>query len=66
MRHDTFAVDPRNPGWIKGWAVLRTSPWDLVGMYVTETEAREACAVHPGYEVKFGSRKLGSNDFVAD
>lgn len=65
MTDSAFELDPDNPGWIRGWGVVRMSPWALQGMYVTEAEAIAICAQHPGFEVKRGSRKLGSNDFVA-
>lgn len=37
-----YELDEDNPGWVKGWAVVRNTPWDLAGLYPTEAHAREA------------------------
>lgn len=66
MTRSVFGLDPDNPGWIRGWAVLREAPWDLQGMHPTEEAARLACEQLQGYVVKYGARKLGSNDFIAE
>ncbi|MFX1740052.1 hypothetical protein PXJ20_32600 [Paraburkholderia sp. A1RI_3L] len=60
-----YALDPGNNGWIVGWAVIRNSPWDLAGMFPSKEEAEAARSKLGGtYEVRHGSRKLGSNDFI--
>lgn len=65
MTDNALELDPDNPGWIRGWGVVRMSPWAVQGMSPTEAEAFAACAQPPGFEVKYGARKLDSNDFVA-
>lgn len=65
--NNSFPVDPLNPGWIKGWGVVRKSPWDLAGTFLTKAEAEAAQAkLGPSYEVGYGSRQLGSNNFIFD
>ncbi|TDG02017.1 hypothetical protein E1N52_41925 [Paraburkholderia guartelaensis] len=61
----TYALDPANKGWIVGWAVVRNSHWDLAGLFPAEEEVEAARSKLAGtYEVRHGSRKLGSNDFI--
>ncbi|MGF6265215.1 hypothetical protein OKW34_000236 [Paraburkholderia youngii] len=60
-----YPLDPDNDGWIVGWAVVRNSPWDLAGMFPTKEDAESARSKLGGaYEVRHGSRRLGSNDFI--
>lgn len=67
MNNRSFPLDELNPGWIKGWGVVRRSPWDLVGLFPTKVEAEaERAKLGPNYEVGYGSRRLGSNDFMFD
>ena len=57
--------DPINEGWVKGWAVVKGSPWHLVGVYATKEVAEtKAKMVGDGYEVHYGSYRKGSDDFV--
>jgi serine protease Do len=59
-------VDPDNPTWRLGWAVRRPSPWSLHGFYENAAEARaEAQTIAEGYEVAFGSARIGTDSFVA-
>ncbi|SIT49259.1 conserved hypothetical protein [Paraburkholderia piptadeniae] len=61
----SYALDSDNEGWIVGWAVIRNSPWDLAGMFLTRDEAEGVQReLGSAYEVRHGSRKLGSNDFI--
>ncbi len=58
--------DPDNEGWVLGWAVRRLSPWELVGIYKSEDMAvKKAMMMGPGFKAKFGSYRLGSDDFVS-
>ncbi|CAB3627446.1 Uncharacterised protein [Achromobacter sp. 2789STDY5608633] len=62
-----YELDEDNPGWVKGWAVLRNSPWDLAGFFPTEAQARELLPEKgAGYEIRFGSKRLATNDFVSE
>lgn len=59
-------ADPDNQGWVLGWAVVRSKPWHLVGVYATEDDAKSKCSELNGeYEVCYGSYRLGSDDFVS-
>jgi len=47
------------------WAIQQATTWDVAGMFTTRQEAEaEQAKVGTSYEVGYGSRKLGSNDFV--
>lgn len=64
---EAFPLDELNPGWVKGWAVVRNSTWDLAGLFLTKEQAdAERGRRGQEYVVGFGSRKLGSNDFIFD
>lgn len=64
---EAFPLDELNPGWVKGWAVVRNAPWDLAGLFLTKEQADvESGRRGREYAVGFGSRKLGSNDFIFD
>ncbi|EAC2149999.1 hypothetical protein DUE02_13440 [Salmonella enterica subsp. enterica] len=57
--------DKDNKGCVKGWAVVRNSPWHLVGVFATEEDAEtEARKMGDEYEVHYGSHRTGSDDFV--
>ncbi len=62
---ETLEPDPTNPGWVKGFGVLRASPWHLAAVFRTKTKA-EALQDQLGkdYEVAFGSNRKGSDDFI--
>lgn len=67
MSNQGFPLNQLNPGWIKGWGVLRSAPWDLAGMFPTKEEAEiELAKRGPMYQMGYGSRRLGSNDFIFD
>ncbi|HBY1580632.1 TPA: hypothetical protein MIQ56_21205 [Klebsiella pneumoniae] len=58
--------DLDNEGWVKGWAVSRNNPWHLVGVYATKDVAEtKAESLGTGYEAKYGSHRLGTDDFVS-
>lgn len=63
-----FPVDDLNPGWIKGWGVVRMDgPWHLFGVFPSRTEADVfRAALGPTYRVGYGARRLGSDDFMFD
>lgn len=59
-------VDPDNPGWVRGWAVRRSEPWHVAAFLSDRVSAqRIADARGKGYEVKFGSLKAGTDDFMS-
>lgn len=59
-------ADPSNPGWVLGWAVVRNAPWHLAGVHPDEQSARSiARGLGETYRVKYGSHRLGSDDFVS-
>ncbi|QUS40612.1 serine protease [Tardiphaga alba] len=58
-------VDPSNPGWVRGWAVVRDAPWDVAAMTNDRAFADELCAALPSdYSVRLGSLRAGSDDFI--
>ncbi|WP_441255675.1 trypsin-like peptidase domain-containing protein [Tardiphaga sp. 285_C5_N1_2] len=58
-------VDPSNPGWVRGWAVVRSAPWHVAAMTNDRARADELCAtLTPDYSVRFGSLRAGSDDFM--
>ena len=60
-----FPIDESNPLWVKGWAVLRPSPWLLHGLYPSRVQADLVKAVlGTDHEVVYGSRRLATDDFV--
>jgi len=58
-----FAEDKPNEKWVKGWALLRTKPWSLYGFYHTKEQAEEdRKEAGESFEVRYGSKRIGSND----
>ncbi|CAI0838053.1 Uncharacterised protein [Serratia proteamaculans] len=58
--------DSDNKGSVLGWGVVKNAPWSLSGVYATKEEANaKALVAGDGYEVKYGSHRLGSDDFVS-
>jgi transposase len=56
---------PNNPGWVRGYAVVRERPWHLRGIYPTRNEAERALKeAGDGYRVAFGDHRPGSDDFI--
>jgi hypothetical protein len=48
-----------------GWAVVRRSPWHLVGVYASKDMAEtKAGLLGRDYESAYGSHRLGSDDFI--
>lgn len=50
---------------IKGWGVLRSSPWHFVGLFSDKAQA-EAKAREMGadYKVRFGENQEGTDNFI--
>lgn len=47
--------DIDNDGWVMGWAVVRSSPWHLVGVYATKDVAETKAENLGGdYEARYG------------
>jgi serine protease Do len=58
-------LDPDNADRRRGWAALRSEPWDLACVEPTREEGAAAAAVAgPGYEVRRGVWRLGTDDFM--
>nr|QDF38817.1 trypsin-like peptidase domain-containing protein [Bradyrhizobium symbiodeficiens] len=58
-------IDPSNPGWVRGWGVVRSAPWHLAAVTPDRAQAETICAtLGAGYEVRIGSSRVGSDDFV--
>lgn len=54
------------PRWVRGWGVVRQSPWHFVGLFSTEEEAsREARKLGAAYEATYGQHCPGTDDFIA-
>lgn len=67
MNESEHKLDPDNPGWVLGWAVLRMSPWDFVGLFLTEKAAHERRTLcGEGYIVRYGSHRIGTSDFMGE
>ncbi len=63
-----LASDPRYPGWVQGWGVIKGSPpnWHFAGIYETRAEALAAAQqAGPGYDVQWGSYDERNNEFVS-
>lgn len=59
-------ADPDNPGWVLGWAVVRSAPWSFIDIYAEKSVAEiEAERLGSGYIVEYGSHKLGTDNFVS-
>jgi len=58
-------IDPSNTGSALGWGVLRGSPWHLAGLFADREQAEALrCDLGDGYDVRFGSQRIGSDDFI--
>lgn len=56
--------DLDNPTCIKAWAAVQMWPWD-VHVFQTKQDAEEAAALlGPDYQVKYGSYRPGTDDFI--
>lgn len=59
-------LDPSNPGMYRGFGVIRNGPWHLAGMFLSEDQAKaKAAELGPDYEVRFGSNRYGTDDFMS-
>ncbi|HVC54041.1 MAG TPA: hypothetical protein VND87_18625 [Stellaceae bacterium] len=61
-------TDPRYPGWVQGWGVIKgESPdWTCFGAYGTRQEALDATVqAGQGYTVRWGSYNESSKQFVS-
>jgi serine protease Do len=59
-------LDGLNPGWRRGWAVLKNQPWHLAGFFKTEEKAQQlADSTDSDYEVKYGANYFGTDDFIS-
>lgn len=67
MTEKGFELDPLNPGWYKAWGVIRSIPWDVAGAFASKEAAETALKKYgDDYKVVYGSRRIGSNDFMFD
>ncbi len=58
-------VDIANPGWRVGWAVVKISSEEFIGVYASKPEAlRHQQSLGCEYSVVFGSTRIGSDDFI--
>lgn len=58
-------IDPSNPGLALGWGVLRGSPPHLAGFFRDREQGMAFQRdLGDGYEVRFGSHRIGSDDFI--
>lgn len=61
-------IDVCNPAHRLGWAVLRPEPWHLLHFCETRDQATELIVALPEghhYEIRFGSNRIGSDDFIS-
>ncbi|TQN75909.1 UNVERIFIED_ORG: hypothetical protein FHU00_4972 [Citrobacter freundii] len=59
-------LDPMDHERVIGWAIFRSSPWHLVGVFATEYMVRKELQTRgDGYHMQLGSYKPGSQDFKA-
>ena len=50
---------------IKGWGVVRNSPWHLVGIFDSEQEAlAERAKAGPDYVAAYGEGREGADEFI--
>jgi hypothetical protein len=51
---------------LRGWGVIRPSPYHFVGLYRTKSEAAEkAVAMGPEYLVSYGAQEAETENFFA-
>lgn len=59
-------LDSSNPGWYRGYGVLRPDPWHFAGLHGdSESAHAHAEALGDGYTVRFGSNRYGTDDFMS-
>ena len=60
-----YEIDKDNPDMVLCWGVVREEPWHLDSVYPTRAAAETRQAqLGADYIVKFGSRRLASDDFI--
>ncbi|EPT7718390.1 hypothetical protein ACVSDK_004761 [Escherichia coli] len=65
MIDSSLKKDPFTPDSVVGWGVIRCSPWDLFGVFSSHEQAVEfAMLLGEGYEVIWGTHRLGSSEFL--
>jgi serine protease Do len=58
-------LDPMNPGMRVGYGVFCPEPWQFVGMFKKQDDAKRAAASHgQDYLVAYGSQHIDTHDFV--
>jgi hypothetical protein len=51
---------------VKGWGVVRNSPWHFAGLYPTKQEAdAKAREMGSGYVVRLGEEQVGTGIFLS-
>jgi hypothetical protein len=52
---------------LRGWGVIRPSPYHFLGLYRTKTEAevRALAMGDPEYLVSYGAQEIGTENFFA-
>ncbi|MGZ4955486.1 MAG: hypothetical protein ACXV8Q_10275, partial [Methylobacter sp.] len=38
-KYSDFPQDIMNPGWVKGWGVIRSAPWHFAGLFISKEES---------------------------
>ncbi|MBC8285971.1 MAG: trypsin-like peptidase domain-containing protein [Nitrospinae bacterium] len=65
---DAFpSLDTDNPGSVKGWAIIREEPWELVKIFKDKLQAekyRSGLSLNSSHHIKYGSNKIGTDDFI--
>ncbi|MEO6677675.1 MAG: hypothetical protein ABIO21_09885 [Pseudomonas sp.] len=57
--------DPYAPGSVLGWAVVRTAPQSFIDIFAFKGIAEtQAARLGTAYSVKYGSHRLGTDDFI--
>ncbi|TAN66933.1 MAG: hypothetical protein EPN17_11915 [Methylobacter sp.] len=65
-KYSNFPEDIANPGWVKGWGVIRSAPWHFAGLFLYKEEADALRSkLGAGYRVANGSHRIGSDDFIS-
>lgn len=57
--------DPNAPGSVLGWAVVRTDQQSFIDIFsIKDIAETQATRLGAAYSVKYGSHRLGSDDFI--
>jgi len=58
-----YTPDMLNKKWVNGWGVVDKATYSLHSFFPTQEQAEEACQkAGDGFEVIYGSKRIGSND----